>query len=91
MLSNKELIQSLNRQRSRRRDDRNLFKQISIRELESLAGELRAVGDEVSAENLECQVIELLDKKICRKILQQSRKTRRGTGNLLGPLMEGTG
>ncbi|MES9861180.1 MAG: hypothetical protein ABW138_10060, partial [Candidatus Thiodiazotropha sp. 4PDIVS1] len=60
MLSNKELIQSLNRQRSRRRDDRNLFKQISVRELESLAGELRAVGDEVSAENLECQAIELL-------------------------------
>ena len=77
MLSNTQLFQRLNEQRSRRRGDGNLFKQITIRELESLAGELRAVGDEISAENLECQTIELLDKKICRKLLRQSRRARR--------------
>lgn len=91
MLNNNELIQGLYVQRSRRRGRDRKIKKISVRKLEALADELRAVGDEQSAEHLECQAIELLDKKICRKIIRQSRRSSSGLGDLVMPLMEGIG
>jgi hypothetical protein len=56
-----------------------------------MAETLRAVGNEDGAEHLERQVLALLDKKICRKIIRQSRRSQRRLGDLVMPLIEGFG
>jgi hypothetical protein len=91
MLSDKELLRSLNGQSSRRRRFSNQIAQISVTELETMAETMRAVGDEGGAEYLERQALALLDKKICRKIIRQGRRSQRRLGDLVMPLMEGIG
>jgi hypothetical protein len=88
MLSDKELLQSMDAQRSRRRDCRNHNKKVSVRELEKIADELRSIGDEHGADYFESQALTLLDIKICRKIVRQSRRTKHGLSDLVEPLMK---
>ena len=63
--------------------------QTSVRELEVMAERLRTAGEERGAEYLDCQALALLDKKICRRVIRQSRRTQRGSGDQLIPLIEG--
>jgi hypothetical protein len=65
------------------------IKQISVRELENMAKHRRAVGDRQGADYLDIQALALLDKKICRKIIRQSRRAQCGVGGVVFPLING--
>ncbi|MBW9276167.1 MAG: hypothetical protein K1563_21030 [Candidatus Thiodiazotropha sp. (ex. Lucinisca nassula)] len=49
----------------------------SIRELERLAANLRRDGDCSRADVIDLEIMALLDKKICRKIIKRSRKEQK--------------
>lgn len=49
----------------------------SIRELERLAANLRRDGDCGGADVIDLEIMALLDKKICRKIIKRSRKEQK--------------
>jgi hypothetical protein len=49
----------------------------SIRELELMAANFRSEGDSSRAEEVEIEIMNLLDKKICRKIIKRSRKEQK--------------
>jgi hypothetical protein len=49
----------------------------SIRELELMAANYRSEGDNSRAEEVEIEIMNLLDKKICRKIIKRSRKEQK--------------
>ncbi len=49
----------------------------SVRELERLAGALRHTGDVHSTERVDQTILSLLEKKIYRKIMAQSRRQGR--------------
>ena len=91
MLSDHEILRRMDAQKNREPGYSNLKGQSSVRELEAMAAELRSFGDERGAERLEQQALSLLDRKICKKIINQSRRTQRGLEGLVQPLMEKTG
>ncbi|MEW8026332.1 MAG: hypothetical protein AB2792_20445 [Candidatus Thiodiazotropha sp.] len=49
----------------------------SVRELELLAANLRRDGDSSRADVVDLEIMALLDKKICRKIIKRSRKEQK--------------
>ncbi|MES9824652.1 MAG: hypothetical protein ABW127_09510 [Candidatus Thiodiazotropha endolucinida] len=49
----------------------------SVRELERLAANLRRDGDCSRADVIDLEIMALLDKKICRKIIKRSRKEQK--------------
>ena len=49
----------------------------SIRELELMASNLRRDGDNRAADEIDKEVMAMLEKKICRKIITQSRKEQK--------------
>jgi hypothetical protein len=49
----------------------------SIRELELMALNLRRGGDNLAADELDRQVMVMLEMKICRKIIDRSRKEQK--------------
>ncbi|MCU7919112.1 MAG: hypothetical protein KZQ95_12245 [Candidatus Thiodiazotropha sp. (ex Epidulcina cf. delphinae)] len=46
----------------------------SIRELEIMAAGLRQIGDAKAAESIDMKIMSLLEKKICKKIIDRSRR-----------------
>ncbi|WP_316369014.1 hypothetical protein [Candidatus Thiodiazotropha sp. CDECU1] len=46
----------------------------SIRELELIAADLRRGGEISRADEVDMEIMAILDKKICRKIIKRSRK-----------------
>jgi hypothetical protein len=48
----------------------------SVRELELVASELRLTGDCLRRESVDLRILSLLEKKIYRKIMMQSRRKR---------------
>ncbi|MCG8489883.1 MAG: hypothetical protein MI756_20600 [Chromatiales bacterium] len=88
MLNDNELLPGMDDTRSKPKGFRHMVKQASVRELEVMAVRLRDAGDEKAAEYLERQAVALLDKKICRRVLTQSRKLQSGIDSQEIPLIE---
>ncbi|MGD9164220.1 MAG: hypothetical protein PVF13_05625 [Chromatiales bacterium] len=49
---------------------------MSVRELERMASSLRLAGDARNTERIDLEILALLEKKIYRKIMVQSRRQR---------------
>ncbi|MES9970022.1 MAG: hypothetical protein ABW092_08285 [Candidatus Thiodiazotropha sp.] len=49
----------------------------SIRELELIAAELRRDGELCRADEIDREIMAILDRKICRKIIKRSRKEQK--------------
>ncbi|MEW8508188.1 MAG: hypothetical protein AB2598_15955 [Candidatus Thiodiazotropha sp.] len=49
----------------------------SIRELELMAAHLRRGGENRAADELDSEIMVMLEKKICRKIINRSRKEQK--------------
>jgi hypothetical protein len=49
----------------------------SIRELELMAANFRSEGDNRGADEVDDEIMNLLDRKICRKIIKRSRKEQK--------------
>ncbi|MGD8909770.1 MAG: hypothetical protein PVI92_10530 [Chromatiales bacterium] len=49
---------------------------VSVRELERMASSLRLAGDARNTERIDLEILALLEKKIYRKIMVQSRRQR---------------
>ncbi|MEW8458030.1 MAG: hypothetical protein AB2710_18220 [Candidatus Thiodiazotropha sp.] len=60
----------------RARQGRNRVKG-SIRELELMAANLRLGGENRAADELDGDIMAMLEKKICRKIINRSRKEQK--------------
>ncbi|MCG7947718.1 MAG: hypothetical protein AB2729_15790 [Candidatus Thiodiazotropha taylori] len=88
MLTDNERLPGMDDRSSRPRGFRHRVKQASVRELEVMAVRLRDAGDEKGAEYLERQAVALLDKKICRRVLTQSRQLKAGIDGREIPLIE---
>jgi hypothetical protein len=58
-------------------DSKRKWMKGSIRELELMAANFRCEGDNRGADELEDEIMNLLDKKICRKIIKRSRKEQK--------------
>ncbi len=58
---------------------RHKFRRIkgSIRELELMATNLHRDGDYLAAEEIDKEIMAILEKKICRKIIHRSRKEQK--------------
>ncbi|ODB82631.1 hypothetical protein A3195_19060 [Candidatus Thiodiazotropha endoloripes] len=88
MLTDNELLPGMDDTRPKQKGFRHMVKQTSVRELEVMAVRLRDAGDEKGAEYLERQAVALLDKKICRRVLTQSRQSKAGIDGKEIPLIE---
>jgi hypothetical protein len=50
---------------------------VSVRELEAMAANLRQGGDNRKADEIDREIMEILERKICRKIIKRSRKEQK--------------
>ena len=91
MLSNHDILRRMDARKNQEPGYGNLKGRSSVRELEAMAEALRCFGDERGAERLELRALSLLDRKICKKIINQSRRAQRRLEGSAQPFMEKTG
>jgi hypothetical protein len=63
---------------SRRGDNHAVYRvKVSIFELEVMAASLRKGGENRKADEIDREIMAILDRKICRKIIKRSRKEQK--------------